>query len=165
MSNMGFISKFTAGTTLSININLEWSFVSDTKNVVACGLDMYNILLLLISFSESLTAAKQEKASSEPESIASSSSPVLPLAHSLSQSEQNCNSWPNLFRMCERYQLSDRAGAAIASSVFQDLGLVNEENRSMIIDYHKLRRKRQKHRKEIRKQQEEKLQSCRWFIF
>ena len=45
MSNMGFISKFTAGNTLSININLEWSCVSTTKNVVACGLDMYNSLL------------------------------------------------------------------------------------------------------------------------
>ena len=49
MSNMGFISKFTAGTTLSININLERSCVSATKNVVACGLDMYNSLLFLNS--------------------------------------------------------------------------------------------------------------------
>ena len=132
MSNMGFISKFTAATTLSININLEWSCVSATKNMVACGLDMYNNLLLLISFSESLTAAEQEEASSKPESIASSSSQFLPLAHKSSQSEQNCNSWHNLSRMCERYQLSDRAGAAIASNVLQDLGLVNEENRFMI---------------------------------
>ena len=146
---MGFNSKFTAGTTL--NINLEWSCVSATKNVVACGLDMYNILPLLISFSESLIAAEQEEASSEPESIASSSSQFLPLAHGSSQSEQNCNSWPNLFRMCEHYQLSDKAGAAITSSVLQNLGLVNEENRSMIIDYHKLRSERQKYREEIRK--------------
>ena len=57
--------------------------------------------------------------------------------------------------MCERYQLTDRAGAAIASSVLQDLGLDNEENRSMIIDYHKLRRERQKYREETRKQKEE----------
>ena len=42
----------------------------------------------------------------------------------------------------------------IASSVLQDLGLVNEENRSMIIDYHKLRREHQKYREEIRKQDE-----------
>ena len=83
---MGFISKFTASITLSININLEWSCVRATKNVVTCGLHMYNSLLFLISFSESLTAAEQE-ASSEPESIASSSSPFLPLAHSSSQSE------------------------------------------------------------------------------
>ena len=138
MSNMGFISKFTAGTTLSININLEWCCVSATKNVVACGLDIINSLLLLISFSESLTAAEQEEASSEPESIASSSSQFLPLAHSSSQSEQNCNSWPNLSRMCERYQLSHREGAAIARSVLQDLGLANEENKSMIIDCFKL---------------------------
>ena len=105
----------------------------------------------LPSFSESLTAAEQEEASSEPESIASSLSQFLPLAHSSSQSEQNRNSWSNLSRMCKRYQLSDRAGAAIASSVLQDLGLVNEENISMIIDYHKLQRERQKYREEIRK--------------
>ena len=49
MSNMCFISKFTADTTLSINTNLERSCVSATKNVVACGLDMYNSLLLLNS--------------------------------------------------------------------------------------------------------------------
>ena len=154
MSNMGFISKFTAGTTLSININLEWSCVSATKNAVACGLDMYKSLLLLFSFFESLTAAEQKEASAEPESIASSSSQFLPLAHSSNQSEQNCNSWPNLSRMFKRYQLSDRAGSAFASSVLQDLGLVNEENRSMIIDYHKLQRERQKYREEIRKKKE-----------
>ena len=56
--------------------------------------------------------------------------------------------------MCERYQLSVRAGAAIASSVLQNLGLVSEENRSMIIDYHKLRRERQKYHEEIRRQEE-----------
>ena len=77
---------------------------------------------MLISFSESLTAAEQEEASSEPESIASSSSQFLPLTYSSNQSEQNSNCWPNLSRMCERYQLSDRAGAAITSSVLQDLG-------------------------------------------
>ena len=49
MSKMDFISKSTAGTTLSININLEWSCASATKNVIACGLDMYNSLLLLNS--------------------------------------------------------------------------------------------------------------------
>ena len=107
-----------------------------------------------LPFFESLTAAEQEEASSEPESIASSSSQFLLLAHSSSQSQQNRNSWPNLSRMCERYQLYDRAGAAIASSVLQDLGLVNEKNRAMIIDYHKLRRERQKYREEIRKQEE-----------
>ena len=56
--------------------------------------------------------------------------------------------------MCERYQISDRSGAAIASSILQDLGLDDEENRSMIIDYHKLQRERQKYREEIRKQEE-----------
>ena len=109
----------------------------------------------LPSFFKSLTAAELEEASSEPKSIASSSSQFLPLAHSSSQSEQNCNSGPNLFRMCEHYQLPHKAGAAIASSVLQDLGLVNEENRSMIIDYNKLRRERQKCREEIRKQEKE----------
>ena len=36
----------------------------------------------------------------------------------------------------------------------QDLGLVNEENKSLITDHHKLRRKRQKYREEIRDQEE-----------
>ena len=47
---------------------------------------------------------------------------------------------------CDRFQVSDRAGAAIATSVLSDLGFVSSEDRSRIIDKGKLRRERQKQR-------------------
>ena len=62
---------------------------------------------------------------------------------------QNRQRWTNLARMCERYQLSDRAGAAIATSTLQDMGIVNNEDKSLVIDPSKLRRERERCRKEI----------------
>ena len=51
--------------------------------------------------------------------------------------------------MCERYQLSDRAGAAIATSTLQYMGIVTNEDKSLVIDPSKLRRERERCRKEI----------------
>ena len=51
--------------------------------------------------------------------------------------------------MCERYQLLDRAGAAIATSTLQDMGIVTNEDKSLVIDPSKLRRERERCRKEI----------------
>ena len=47
---------------------------------------------------------------------------------------QNRNKWPNLARICERYQLSDRAAAAVANSVLVHVGLVTEDDKTRIID-------------------------------
>ena len=62
---------------------------------------------------------------------------------------QNRQRWTNLARMCERYQISDRAGAAIATSTLQDMGIVTNEDKSLVIDPSKLRRERERCRKEI----------------
>ena len=48
-------------------------------------------------------------------------------------STQNGKKWPNLARICERYQLSDRAAAAVANSVLVDVGLVTEDDKTRII--------------------------------
>ena len=55
--------------------------------------------------------------------------------------------------MCERYQLSDRAGAAIATSTLQDMGMITENDKSLIIDPSKLRRERERCREEIRQKE------------
>ena len=57
---------------------------------------------------------------------------------------QNRQRWTNLARMCERYQLSDRAGAAIATSTLQDMEIVTNKDKSLVIDPSKLRREVQK---------------------
>ena len=35
---------------------------------------------------------------------------------------------PKLARMCDRYGISDRAGAAIANAVLQDYGIIAKHN-------------------------------------
>ena len=62
---------------------------------------------------------------------------------------QNRRRWTNLARMCERYQLSDRVGAAIATSTLQYMEIVTNEDKSLVIDPSKLRRERERCRKEI----------------
>ena len=56
--------------------------------------------------------------------------------------------------MCERYQILDRAAAAIGSATLKDFGVVTEYDASLVIDRSKLRRERQKYRDEIRKAEE-----------
>ena len=51
--------------------------------------------------------------------------------------------------MCDRYQISDRAGAAIANAVIQDYGIITPDEDSLIIDRNKLRRSRFSVRKEL----------------
>ena len=52
-----------------------------------------------------------------------------------------------LARECDRYNISDRAAASLATAVLQDLNLVTEEKRENIIDKNKVRRHREKYRK------------------
>lgn len=52
----------------------------------------------------------------------------------------------------DRYGVSDRATAAIASSVLKDMGIVSQSDKSFVIDRHKIRREREKcqeHLKEV----------------
>ena len=64
--------------------------------------------------------------------------------------DQNSASWPNLSLICERYQLSDRAGAAVANAVLQDLQKIVQipALNSLLVDRSKLRRERKKFRQE-----------------
>ena len=77
------------------------------------------------------------------------------LAEMPNPSIQNRKKWPNLARICERYQLSDRAAAAVANSVLVDVGLVTEDDKTRIIDRSKLRRKRERCRNEIRSKEQQ----------
>ena len=83
---------------------------------------------------------------SESESLASTSTDTSQssavsqfLAEMPNPSIQNRKKWPNLARVCERYQLLDRA---VANNVLVDVGLVTEDDKTRIIDCSKLRRER-----------------------
>ena len=55
--------------------------------------------------------------------------------------------------MFERYQLSDRARAAISTSTLQDMGMVTDKDKSLVIDPSKLRRERERCREEIHQEE------------
>ena len=49
----------------------------------------------------------------------------------------------------DRFGVSDRATAAIASSVLHDLGMISEKDSSLVIDKSKIRREKQKTREAV----------------
>ena len=51
-----------------------------------------------------------------------------------------------LARTADRYGISDRAAAALASSVLEDVGLVESADMSRVVDKNKVRRRRMKAR-------------------
>lgn len=57
---------------------------------------------------------------------------------------------PNLVREADRFGISDRATAAIATAVLADFGLVTNYDRSNVIDKSKVRRERKKMRENLR---------------
>lgn len=70
--------------------------------------------------------------------------------------EANCDSLPSTSQMriklpataliSDRYGISDRATAAIASCLLQDVGMINEGDMSLVIDKSKIRREKQRNR-------------------
>ena len=64
--------------------------------------------------------------------------------------QQNRAKLKELAMACERYEMSDRAGAAVASATLKAFGIVTEEDKRYMVDRSKLRRERQKYREEIR---------------
>ncbi|KAF2893618.1 hypothetical protein ILUMI_12554 [Ignelater luminosus] len=54
---------------------------------------------------------------------------------------------PATASIIDKFGVSDRATAAIASSVIQDLGMIPKEDMSLVIDKSKIRRENQKARK------------------
>jgi len=67
---------------------------------------------------------------------------------------RNWQSLTNLALICDQFDVSDRAGAAIASVVLKDFGFIDDANTASVIDMSKLKQKRQKCRQILR--QEEK---------
>ena len=57
--------------------------------------------------------------------------------------------------VCERYEVSDRAGAAITSATLKVFGIATEEDKRYVVDSSKLRSERQKYREEIKNKEQE----------
>ncbi|ESO05149.1 hypothetical protein HELRODRAFT_184690 [Helobdella robusta] len=56
---------------------------------------------------------------------------------------------PTLAKVCDRYRLSTRSAAAVASAVLVDVGLVSNEDSTLVIDKNKVHRAVSKARKNI----------------
>ena len=72
---------------------------------------------------------------------------------------------PNLSRECDRWNVSNRTGAAIASATLVDFQIVTEGNKSLVIDKNKFARERIKWRKIRSKEETEDLENSTTSIY
>jgi len=70
-------------------------------------------------------------------------------------SSQNRRKWSNFARMCERYQVSDRAAAVVANIVLVDVGMVTDDDKTCVIDRSKLRRETERCRPKSEKEEQQ----------
>ena len=113
----------------------------------ACPSEMETVSAADNVFESESTCTSSSQSSATSELAAGSSNiPVL---------SQNRKRWSNLARMCERYQLSDRAAAAIANSVLIDVGIITEDDKTCVIDRSKVRREKEISRQEIQKEEQQ----------
>ena len=117
---------------------------SNSNNTVSTS--SANINIVIGSQSDTSTSENSETSVSFDSALPYSSKSIL---------QQNRVTLKELAMICERYEVSDRAGAAIASATLKAFGIVTEEDKGYVVNRSKLRRKRQKYRKEIRNKEQE----------
>ena len=100
-------------------------------------------LVVLTENDNNIYSGEEEEDSNtdEPPSIKASSQIEC------NQNAQNRMSLPTLAKICDRFSVSDQAGASIASAVLKDYGTVYRKNKNLIIDRSKVRREREKERR------------------
>ena len=84
---------------------------------------------------------------------------------STSQCKQNRIKIPSLSLSCDRAGVSDRAGALIASSVLCDVGIIQKDDLSCVIDKNKLRRGKIAQRKVLQDQEKSSTETIRSIFF
>ena len=68
---------------------------------------------------------------------------------------------PTLAMACERFQVSDSAGAAIASAVLVDYGVITADQRECVIEKNKLRATITRLQKETKKDEEKQIEQVK----
>lgn len=66
---------------------------------------------------------------------------------------------------CDRYGVSDRAAAAIATSVLEDIGLVTETDTSKVVDRYKIRREKSRNRSNLQAKIQQDSNNVRGIYF
>ena len=72
-----------------------------------------------------------------------------------SVSNQNRLDLTNFVAEVDRYQISDRAAAALSTALLRDLGLVTDKDKSKVVDKYKVRRARKKRQQEKKRKRKE----------
>ena len=107
-----------------------------------------------INFDSTSGMTMTEIGSDTSESEESSSAFSINVLFLNQQIEQKRSSLREVAVTCERFGVSDKAGAAIATVTLKTFGIATDTNKTNVIDYSKLRRERQKYREEIQKDEE-----------
>ena len=92
--------------------------------------------------------------------------PAGPQISILADTSQNRLDLSNFIAEVDRYQISDRAAAALSTGLLRDLGIVTDKDLSNVVDKFKIRRarvKRQKERKRKRKDETSGKVTCLGF--
>ena len=97
---------------------------------------------------------QSDTSTSENSDISVSFDSALPCS-SKSKLQQNRVTLKELAMACERHEVSDRAGAAIAPVILKAFGIVTKEDKRYVVDRSKLQRERQKCREEIESKEQE----------
>ena len=77
------------------------------------------------------------------------------LPSSSESSNQNRLNLPCFIAEVDRYQISDRAAAALATGLLKDLGKISDTDKSLVLDRYKVRRDRKSRQKERKKKKKE----------
>jgi hypothetical protein len=77
-----------------------------------------------------------------------SDDPAFDVAATRMGSQQMRSSLPRLAAECDRFKISNRAGAAIVNAALKDLGFITPEDQHLLTDHIKLQRKRNKNRQQ-----------------
>ena len=97
--------------------------------------------------------------------IASDGNPTSP-SEQRSTSSQMRKNLKRFGETCDRFQVPDRAAAALSSALLRDLEIVTSENDQMIIDKNEVRRERAKRRKSLQNNDHtQALESMRGLYF
>ena len=92
---------------------------------------------------------QSDSSTSENSEISVSFDSALPCS-SKSILQQNRVTLKELAMVCERYEVTVRASAAIALATLKAFGIVTAEDERYVVDRSKLRREKQKYKEEIR---------------
>jgi hypothetical protein len=145
---------------------LERNFLTDQRNdrkMFIGAIDIDKTRKLNRRHNENLAQTQRPSVAQNIESHRSRESLIYKSTSEIEQpstsSAQNRIMFSNVARIADRMNVSDRAAAAIATATLADVGLVDKQHSTLVLDRSHLRRNRTKVRTNLQSQQEELLEA------